>query len=146
MRSLVLVLFLLAGCTRTTVIVTPDGGALDAASLDAALLPDTGPLPEPTGGSECDQQDDCGSCLRCTMAPREECSGPAVACDLDPECAALSACVNGCTAGEGCVAACGAAHPSATAAFLRMFDCMICHACPADCRELGPTWCQEPPF
>jgi hypothetical protein len=147
MRSLALCL-LLAGCTTTTIIVTPDGGApSDASIVDAPLGTDAGPAPEPVGGSECDQQDDCQTCLTCSYAPSQRCNGLALACEDDADCSALVTCLNGCGSSDvDCDQACGAAHPGATALLRSFYECAICSACPADCRELAHTWCEAPPF
>ena len=72
MRSLVafsLLALLALGCERTTLIVAEDGGpVLDATAQDGGA--DVGPMPEPVGGSECDQQDDCDACFQCAQGPR----------------------------------------------------------------------------
>ncbi|HEY8432875.1 MAG TPA: hypothetical protein VIL20_31100 [Sandaracinaceae bacterium] len=138
-----------AGCAEVRLIDGPDagdGGApFDAAGRDAGAR-DSGPPLEPTPGGECDQQDDCGVCLACSTAYRQDCNPRAVACSDDEECSALWRCINDCPDDEACLAACGDAHPDGREPFLALYECAVCDACPADCRELVPTWCFEPPF
>jgi hypothetical protein len=143
MRSLhVLVALSVVACTPTYVIVGEDAPLGDA-GLDA---PPDAPLPrEPSGGSECDQQDDCDGCARCSIAAFELCNGSALDCEDDPGCLALMGCLSAC-GDTACAQACGTAHASGIPLARSYTRCVVCDACPADCRSRTAVWCEEPPF
>jgi hypothetical protein len=145
MRALVLVL-LLAACERHTLIAMPDAGGLpDAGTPDAGPPPDAGLPNEPAPGGECDQQDDCAACMYCSYAPFQTCNGIALACEENAACLALSSCVSTCIT-EACVEGCAAIHSGGVDLFVAFYDCMLCDACPADCRDRQATWCDGPPL
>ncbi len=138
----------LAACVQAKVITAPDDAAVADAPNDArvdAAVADAGPLPEVTGGGECDQQDDCDSCATCSQAAFRQCNALTLACEDDAECVALHSCINGCGTQE-CTNTCAAAHTGAIDLLNSLLQCMVCTACPADCRELRFTWCESPPL
>jgi hypothetical protein len=143
-RYALFVVFVLSivGCTSLPIVVISDGATVPS---DAGVTADAGPMPEPEPGSECDQQDDCSACNTCSYAPRQTCNNLALGCEENAECLALLECVNRCADGA-CVQSCGQAHTSATAQLVALYQCMLCDACPADCRAHRAVWCEAPPF
>lgn len=135
----------LVGCEDHTLITAPDGGRsqVDGAVLDAGS--DAGVPIEPIGGSACDQQDDCEACQSCALGPHQLCVDLILACEEQSECVALVECMNPCP-DVACMRQCADAHPSAVPLVRAVQQCRVCEACPADCRDLQVTFCQEPPF
>lgn len=148
MRALLLVLIF--GCEQHVLVQAPDGGGADAGggAVDAGppiSMSDAGVAIEPIPGGECDQQDDCNACAQCSYAPFQTCNGAALACEENSSCLGLNSCVGGCS-DSACVQGCGDRFRAGVPLFLAFYECMFCDACPADCRERHPTWCEEPPF
>jgi hypothetical protein len=137
---------LLGACTEERVIVIPDAGTAmreeDAGSREV----DAGPPEEPFTDNECDQQDDCDACMQCSYAPHLACNNLALACEERGDCTSLLACASGCGDDEACLTGCAERYPSGIDLVNEFYSCMICTACPADCRAHYATWCVEPPF
>lgn len=146
MKRVALGLWLVAcGCSERVPVITAGDVPLDAGA-DATQRDDAFRI-EPTTTSECDQQDDCDACTRCSIAPFEPCNTRALACEEDASCTALAGCVQACADDDAaCARACVERFGAGRDLLVELYRCMACDACPADCRPLHQLWCEEPPI
>jgi len=82
-------------------------------------------------GGQCDNKDDCQSCLSC--AAGEPCSELISACVNDANCQSVDQCVTICGADLDCREQCYLGNPAGVAPYKAANDCLYCDECPSDC-------------
>jgi hypothetical protein len=113
------------------VAAPPDGGAAGVGGGASASTTSTSSAA--TGG--CDNGVICAKCVEC--AKLGPCSSQSDTCDDNPECIAMSACVDGCGMNDlPCTALCNEAHPDGVTDWKALSGCEA-SACPMSCGAGG---------
>jgi len=81
-------------------------------------------------GGQCDNKDDCQSCLNCALT--EPCAALYSACLNDTDCTFVDSCVGGCV-DPACQQSCYATNPAGAAQYRGVKECMYCEQCVNDC-------------
>jgi len=83
--------------------------------------------------ASCDNaMNDCNACFTCVTAPGGLCADDLAICQANPECTALSTCLNGCM-DQACEAMCAQDHVDGIADYNAIIICLACQECNNSC-------------
>jgi hypothetical protein len=80
----------------------------------------------------CDEAESCDACVDCQLDIDGACETQMQACQANPQCAALMACLIECEGEPMCVDACYSANPAGQSDFFEVVQCVVA-ACPSSC-------------